>query len=463
MHRLIKKYWKPVYANDNSALIPELWAQEALRVLDANLVAANLVYRDFDEKVAAFGDTVNAHRPASFTMKRKVDTDAVTVQDATSTNVAVLLDQHLHTSFLIRDGEESKSFKSLRDMYLTRAVMSLAQGIDQIVLLQVYEFLANLQGKIGTALTAASLIAVREKFNDLNAPLDGRNLLLTSSQEADLLAVDSLVAADKVGDEGSALRAGSLGTKYGINMFMSQNAPSVAAGSTVTTDMAINLGAGYAIGSTVLVVDGGNTTAVAGEWCTIAGDNTPQLITAVTGGSIVTGITISPGLRSAVVDDAVVTVYNSGAINEAATPGYASGWSKDIVIDGFTVAPKTGQLITTGVAGTYKYGAMPTPTTVLMLLNRALDAALSNDEVVGVGPMGQYGLALHRDAIALVTRPLATPMQGTGAQSAVINFNGLSIRVTITYEGRNQGHLVTVDLLCGVKTLNSSLGVPLVS
>ena len=47
-------FWKPVYANDNEALIPEVWAQEALMVLDKNLVAANLVHRDFEDDVADF-------------------------------------------------------------------------------------------------------------------------------------------------------------------------------------------------------------------------------------------------------------------------------------------------------------------------------------------------------------------------------------------------------------------------
>lgn len=466
MYRLTK-FWKPVYANDNDALIPELWAQEALLVLDANLVAANLVYRDFENEIAAFGDTVNAHRPANFVMKRKTDSDAVTVQDAVSTNVPVLLNQHLHTSFRIRDGEESKSFKSLRDMYLTRAVMSLAQGVDQIVLGQVYEFLANLKGQIGTALTRNALVSVREKMNDLLVPMEGRNLLLTPSQEADLLNVDNLITADKIGDEGSALREGSLGRKYGINMFMSQNAPSVPVGNTIDVTGRINLGAGYAAGSTVLVVDGftGGNIITPGSWVTIAGDDTPQLVTAQTDDATdTTGMTIAPGLRNAVVDDAIITLYEPGAIDQAVSPtGYATGWSKNLVIDGFTVAPKNGQLVSSAAAGTYKYSALPTPTTTALLLNRALDAAVADNEVVGIGPKGEYGLGFHRDALALVVRPLALPMAGTGAAAAVVNFNGLSMRVVITYDGVNQGHLVTVDMLCGVKTLNSALGVPLIS
>ena len=34
----------------------------------------------------------------------------------------------------------------------------------------------------------------------------------------------------------------------------------------------------------------------------------------------------------------------------------------------------------------------------------------------------------------------------------------MAMRVTITYDGVKQGHLVTVDLLCGIGVLDSNLG-----
>jgi hypothetical protein len=57
-----------------------------------------------------------------------------------------------------------------------------------------------------------------------------------------------------------------------------------------------------------------------------------------------------------------------------------------------------------------------------------------------------------------VIRPLAQPKPGTGALSGVVSMNGFSMRVTITYDGNKQGHLVTLDMLFGVKTLDQKLG-----
>ena len=64
--------------------------------------------------------------------------------------------------------------------------------------------------------------------------------------------------------------------------------------------------------------------------------------------------------------------------------------------------------------------------------------------------------------IALVVRPLALPRPGTGAVAAVANWNNLSMRVVITYQGLNQGHLVTCDMLAGIAVLDTRLGGVLV-
>jgi len=449
------KSWIPVFANDNDALIPELWAQESLMVLENTMVAANLVYRDFEDEIANFGDTVNAHRPSGFTAKRKTDADAVTVQDATSTNVPVILNQHLHTSFTIKDGEESKSFKDLVNLYLGPALTSIAQALDEVVLCQVYEFMANSVGKLGTAPTRSTVIAANELMNTNKAPLQGRNMILSPNAEGSLLDIDNFVKVNEAGDDGNALVNANLGRKFNWNFFMDQNTPSVATGSTTVTG-AINLIAGYAIGSTVLVVDNLSAAIVAGSWCTIAGDMVPQMITATAGGATPVQITVSPGLKSAVLNDAVITVYTAGDVDFGA--GYDAGYAKDVATSLFTVAPKVGQLMSFGVTAP-RYGLLSTPTTTAMLPNTPLDLAVANGDVVGVGPAGEYCFGFHKNAIALVVRPLAQPRAGTGALSYVANFNGLSVRVTITYEGRNQGHLVTIDVLAGVKTLDTSLGV----
>jgi len=456
----------PAFANDNDAFIPEIWAQESLMILENNMVAANLVHRDFENQIAQFGDVVNTRRPSEFEAVRKTDTDAISVQDAISQNVAVPLNQHIHTSFIIKDGEETKGFQVLRDVYLEPAMLSIAQMIDEVVLGEAYQFLTldngapNVVGQLGVAATKQTLIAVREQLNVNKCPQIGRNLIVCPSTEADLLAVDALISAEQVGDAGTALREASLGRRFGILHWMSQNTPNPI-GTQIRAVGAVNLVAGYAAGTVTMTVDGLVAALVAGEYFVVAGDNTPQRVISSVGGATPTSVTFFPGLVNAVLNDAVITFTKSAAINLVA--GYVSGYAKSLVIDGLTTAPKAGQLVTFQAGAGIKDNfssvlTLDAPTTTKVSPNKPLSLALVDDDVVGMGPPGAYNLALHRNALALVTRPLAAPAAGTGALSFVASFNGLSMRVTITYDGTNQGHLVTCDMLLGVKVLDRRLG-----
>lgn len=123
---------------------------------------------DFEPIVQRYGDVVNTRRPGEFKAYRKVNADDVTVQDATATNVQVPLNQHIHCSFMIRDGEESKSMKSLVDEYMAPAMLAQARIVDQILLGQIYQFLPNVYGQLGQLSTTNAIqyiTGVRNKMN----------------------------------------------------------------------------------------------------------------------------------------------------------------------------------------------------------------------------------------------------------------------------------------------------------
>ncbi len=444
--------------NDNDALIPEVWAKEALLVLGEKTVMHPLVYTDFGKEIKRQGDIIHTHRPAKFEAERKVDGDAITKQSAESTDVQIRLDHHLHTAFIIYDGEESKSFKELVQLYLGPAMQSLAQEVDEIICAQKYAFRTAMVGKLGTDITKTSLININEQMNTLLAPQDDqRYFVMGPAMEAALLDVQLFTDASQVGDDGTALRNASLGKKFNMWNIMSQNMRTVTA--TDTAAGAVNSGSGYAAGSTVITVDGmtGDTVAV-GQWCTIAGDMQPRQITAVSG-TPVTQITLDKGLTYAVVDDAVVTIMDPGAIDLSA--GYAQYWTKRMVVDGFTLAPKRGQLASFGTTAA-PYGVIGGKnSTTSLKLDRGIEALVADDATVNLGPAGEFGLGFHKNAIAFISRPLALPklVNGTSTRSAVVNYNGLNVRVTMTYDHEYQGTVVNIDLLCGVKVLDSSLGV----
>lgn len=67
-------------------------------------------------------------------------------------------------------------------------------------------------------------------------------------------------------------------------------------------------------------------------------------------------------------------------------------------------------------------------------------------------------LAFHRNALALVVRPLPNIPAGLGAISGVKALDDVAIRVTTGYEQRYKGVVVSFDILYGVQLLDAHLG-----
>jgi hypothetical protein len=457
-----KKYFKPRYANDLDNLNPTLWAQESLAILEENMVIANLINRDYEDRIANYGETVNANRPAKFVPKRKGPNDDVSAQDAVSNKLPVTLDQHFYTTFIIKDSERSKAFQDLVQMYLQPAILNIATSVDRAVLGYVPRFLDNAYGQLGglSVSTAKNYILGTRQMMVSGLLPAAKNAVITPDSEANLLELSEFTDANKVGDDGTALREASLGRKYGIDWFMGQNTPYVNRDTAYKAVGAIDNVGGYAIGDTDLTVDDFTAAIATGSYVTIAGSMYPYRVTGTVGGSTPTQINISPALRNDVTDDAVVTSYVAGAIDLSGS-SYAAGYTLPIHIDGIsdTFPPQVGQIVRidddvyTIISIENNVG-----TEADFLLNRPLTTAVDDGDIVAFGPGGSYNFAFSKDALGLVVRPMAIPPSNTGVQSAVVSFNDLAIRLTMGYDQYKQGLLVTADLLCGIAIFDTNQG-----
>lgn len=455
-----RKSFKPWYENDNVAFIPQLWANEGLAILEETMVLGNLVYRDFENVIAKYGDVVNTRKPRTFTAYRKTDSDPVTIQNAISDNIPVPLNQHLHTSFMIMDGEESQSFKNLVDEYLRPGVISMASMVDKILSGQAIQF-QGIAGSLGglTASNAASyLLAARQVLNVNKVPTDfNRHCVLTPYSETIMLSNTNFVDAHFIGDQGTALREASLGRKYGLNILMAQNQPHVPAGGTIVSG-AINHSGGYPAGTSTFIVNGLTAAISAGSWISIVGDGTPLQVVSTVGGATPTSITTVQSTQSAVAAAAVVNIVTPGVVNFSG--GYAAGYGDYITITPPAVLPVIGQAVTFGsdTADIYTICDIESSGTSISL-DRPLVNAIANAATVNFSPAGDYNFVFHRNALALVSRPLALPRAGIGALSANVTYNNLSMRVVMSYQGINQGTLVTLDMLMGVAVFEKLAGV----
>lgn len=120
---------------------------------------------------------------------------------------------------------------------------------------------------------------------------------------------------------------------------------------------------------------------------------------------------------------------------------------------------KKGDIITIAdIAGSYVVTADATAASnsIEVDIYPGLAAAVSS-KAVTVKASHVANLAFHKNAFALVTRPLEIPMGA--AKAEVINYRGLSVRAVYGYDMTYKKDIVSLDILCGVKTLTPELAV----
>lgn len=207
----------------NTFLTPDIIAREALMVLRNNAVMANLVHRDYSgEFVAGVGDTITIRKPATFEAKEYAG--SISVQDANETGVPVKMDKHLDVSFAVTSKQLSMEIEDFSKQLLVPAMQAFADKVDQ--------YLLGLKSEItntvpATAAAQNDVIDARAYLTKAAAPLTERRFVYGSDMETKLLKTDLFTSAEKVGDEGTALREASLGRKYGMDFYVDQNADTV--------------------------------------------------------------------------------------------------------------------------------------------------------------------------------------------------------------------------------------------
>lgn len=203
-----------INATNQATFIPEIWAARALGFLHQNAVMPRLVNRNWENEVASYGDTINIPTYGSFTVKDKAPGVSVELQNATSSTIAIVLDQHKEISFIIEDVAKAQANISIMDGYIEKAMITHANAIDSALLLAGYASLpaANRFGDASSAFSEANLLLARRFLNGNEIPYGNRSLVMKDF--APLLVIDRFTRADAIGN-GQAIQTGLVGTLHG--------------------------------------------------------------------------------------------------------------------------------------------------------------------------------------------------------------------------------------------------------
>jgi len=220
----------------------------------------------------------------------------------------------------ISNGDRPQLANVLRDQF-TQAMRTLVNEIEADLWAAAYKGASRAYGTagttpFGTAGDLSDFAGVRQILDDNGSPQTDLHLVLGGAAIANLRGKQSVLF--KVNEAGTAefLRMGMIGEVMGLNLHNSAGVTVHTKGSGASYQL--NLGAGYAAGSTSFAVDTGSGTILAGDIFTNsqAGRDANKYVvgTALTGGVVVIN---APGNRVAWVDNDTVAVGNSYTPNLA--------------------------------------------------------------------------------------------------------------------------------------------------
>ena len=151
----------------------------------------------------------------------------------------------------------------------------------------------------------------------------------------------------------------------------------------------------------------------------------------------------------------------------AKTAGTAGDTTLTLTVTGGTSPTLTGTLKKGDymVIGTAKYlitkNATAANDEIAVEFTPGLAANLLTTTEITVGANYTANLAFHRNAFALVSRPLALPKGLADGQKSIVNYDGFGLRVIYDYNSQYKKDVVSIDMLCGVKTLDPKLACKL--
>lgn len=295
---------------------PIFYAQEALIQLEKALGMAGRVHRGYSKEAAQKGKTVSIRRPSTFTAQNAPSS----AQDLDTGSVDITLDQWKEVKFKLTDAELNWTQEQIITEHIRPAAYALADAID-VVLAQRYRevpwFVDGADPAVVTDLTKTWQVLF-----DNQVPMSDESLIhlmINGERAADFMALEAFSSAAWNSQNEAAQRRGTLGTRYGMEIFANQNVQTHVPGTVVTgADQAGAVNGAHAKGATSLAVNAfaATETFKAGDSFVITGFTQRYAITAdaTLVGSAAT-LSISPPLANALSGAEVVTVRVQGASN----------------------------------------------------------------------------------------------------------------------------------------------------
>jgi len=288
---------------------PQFYANEALIHLQKALGMAGRVHRGYDATPQQKGSTINITRPSTFTATDVNTSTGGTTATLEPENIQIELDTWKEVKFALTDKELTFTKEKIITDHISPAAYALADAIDQS-LCKLYKKIPWTSSITATPAVTDITNARKVLFNN-KVPMGNRlHMMVDGAVEAGLLALSAFATTSGSGAAGEeAQLRGTLGTRYGFEVFANQNVQEHTSGTAADTAGALN--AAIAAGDTEFVVKSltdGQAFKI-GDVLTISGDDQKYVLTAdatVASNSITAKV--YPAIQAAADEDTVVTM-----------------------------------------------------------------------------------------------------------------------------------------------------------
>lgn len=165
-----------------SNFIPEIWSARLLEHMDKVHVYANLMNRDYEGDIKAYGDTVHINLLGDITIQNYTGVDISAPQELDSTLQSLEINQAKYFNFMVKDIDNAQSNPKLVDAAMSRASYNMNDVIDQYLadLLLKGVAAANVLYTDSTAVTPTAanaydyLVDLGVRLSECNVPVYDR-------------------------------------------------------------------------------------------------------------------------------------------------------------------------------------------------------------------------------------------------------------------------------------------------
>lgn len=224
-------------ANVANAIV-KLVAVDALPALVGNLVMGNLVNRDYEATLAQAGDTVNVPIAPNLVANNLAEGGNVNAQNPSLGNAQIVLNTHVEATFVIPDVTKVLSVPDLLRVYMTPAVIAIAEKIETDLLNLYAGFTLNAPlGTGGSPLTEAALDSAETALFAAKLPASEAKFMIVSGNAYSSLRQIPRFSEFRTAQEAGlkALIDGEVSKFKNLFIMRSQYVPTTTLAGTTTT------------------------------------------------------------------------------------------------------------------------------------------------------------------------------------------------------------------------------------